>query len=210
MILRGQRTARDLGFISLLAGVLCLMSCVIPAPIDEEEPAPDEPPRFDGVNDVEPPPGRVFLQLDVDFNPTVFVLRGVEDPNPEQTLYWRRVAVYRNAVVATEAIEVPPSETASIERPTIVYQYSPCAIFEPDLPHVINLEEPRAHLLYLAVSDAEFATPGSNTFPVNDGLRLALETKPSGLGFNEDGEERLRAPALASWTVIFDGDCPSF
>ncbi len=172
--------------------LFAITGCVFLAPIEEEEPDPDDPPRFslDSEN-TEPPLGDqpIIMQPGGGRFYTIRV-GGGHDNNLEQTLYWRAVVDYANFAIATQPTEVPPENRES----AFVYQYNPCVGLHPQLA-----EDPsdHTHALYMAISDAPFVDTAEFFDASDQKLRLqeVFKTEPEG------------RVTLIFWTLELSGSC---
>jgi len=164
-------------FVPLLVG--CSQS-------DEENPTTDEPPRILSTN-----PILGVQQLSYGNFPNYFEVT-LEEPNVDQTLFWRLVVSYDGeqgmAMVlvtegAAERIFASPYDPASRQLTAI---YSPCDTLEYDL-------EGRSGTLYVGVSDRPFLRP----------LGWPYKTSEIGEAFLLDED---RPVAVVSWPIKIVGN----
>jgi len=163
--------------------------CLIPAPIEQEEPPEDLPPFVDLKNDVDPPHLDQPVIIDLSLNPLIaFAVLNLQDPNEEQPLHARFVVDYgeSGAISETRATPIEPAERASGHS----FNFDPCN--SPLLP--ANPDGTTA-VAYIGVSDSPFVATDFGA-----SLELELTTEKS-----RDGGP---SPFIVSWTIEFVADCP--
>jgi len=167
-----------------LAGLA--QGCFLPAPIDEEDPTVDEPPR---ILSTIPKQGTQQVTYST-IGPSFYVT--LEEVNVEQELYWRLVVSYDDELNAAVVI-VLEGDTERIvpvikdpTRRVLTAIYSPCDTPQYDL-------EGRSGTLYIGVSDRPFLRP----------LSFKYKTSEIGDAFLIDED---RPVASFSWPIKIVGN----
>ena len=172
---------------TLLCLGLFVMGCIVPSPIDEEDPPPDVAPWV-GPMSAEPTLGEEVV-IDLRNGIYQFAVRNFRDFNEDQVLYWRAVINYSGIAISEDAIEIFPEERDA----PISYTYLPCTGFKSGYA---SLEENATHTIFIAISDAPFANPGTQFSSNSDRVTTLLQTDPPD-----------RAVSI-SWTVQLINSCP--
>ena len=179
-------SAPALLFILSILG-LSLTGCFYLAPLDQDIEEQPYPPTINMLTGTDPPVGMLSLNLN-EGGKHQFLVSDFDDPNLDDTLYWRWIVDYGTMVAASFPMSVLPSQR---EDARLSFDFTAC-----DSIYIANVTEGKTVVVYIVLSDSQFTNHGQSFR--GDQIQIPFET-----------QSETSSPIWASWTVQFKGSCPA-